>query len=96
MVDLGWGIGDVTRLVAQRCKAFVIALESDRVTLSQANRLLQVLKEAYVPPEAIKLVWINRQGLPVEAGQTAVTAVLGRAARCDHRFCRGRAVSSAR
>jgi DNA-binding response OmpR family regulator len=78
VVDLGWGVGDVTRLVAQRCKAFVIALESDRVTLSQANRLLQVLKEAYVPTEAIKLVWINRQGLPVEAGQTAIAAALGR------------------
>ncbi len=78
VVDLGWGVGDVTRLVAQRCKAFVIALESDRVTLSQANRLLQVLKEAYVPAEAIKLVWINRQGLPAEAGQTAIAAALGR------------------
>jgi DNA-binding response OmpR family regulator len=78
VVDLGWGVGDVTRLVAQRCKAFVIALESDRVTLSQANRLLQVLKEAYVPVEAIKLVWINRQGLPVETGQIAIAAALGR------------------
>ena len=78
VVDLGWGMGEVTRLVAQRCKAFIIALESDRVTLSQANRLLQVLKEAYVPAEAIKLVWINRQGLPTEAGQTAIAAALGR------------------
>jgi len=78
VVDLGCGVGDVTRLVAQRCKAFIIALESDRVTLSQANRLLQVLKEAYVPGDAIKLIWINRQGLPVETGQVAIAAALGR------------------
>jgi DNA-binding response OmpR family regulator len=78
VVDLGWGVSDVTRLVAQRCKTFIIALDSDRVTLSQANRLLQVLKEAYVPPEAIKLVWINRQGLAVEPGQLAIAAVVGR------------------
>jgi Flp pilus assembly CpaE family ATPase len=78
VVDLGWGVSDVARLVAQRCKAFIIALDSDRVTLSQANRLLQVLKEAYVPPEAIKLVWINRQGLPAEPGQLAIASVVGR------------------
>jgi DNA-binding response OmpR family regulator len=78
VLDLGWGITQVTRLVAQRCKTFVIVLDSDRITLSQANRLLQLLKEAYVPPEAIKLVWIDRQGLPIEAGHNSITAVLGR------------------
>jgi Flp pilus assembly CpaE family ATPase len=79
VLDLGWGITQVTRLVAQRCKVFVIALDSDRITLSQANRLMQLLKEAYVPPEAIKLVWIDRQGLPIEPGQQSITAALGRA-----------------
>ncbi|HTP11391.1 MAG TPA: response regulator [Anaerolineae bacterium] len=79
VLDLGWGITQVTRLVAQRCKVFAIVLDSDRITLSQANRLLQLLKEAYVPPEAIKLVWIDRQGLPIEAGHTTIAAMLGRA-----------------
>jgi DNA-binding response OmpR family regulator len=79
VLDLGWGITQVTRLIAQRCKIFVIVLDSDRVTLSQANRLLQLLKESYVPPEAIKLVWIDRQGLPIEAGHHSIAAVLGRA-----------------
>jgi DNA-binding response OmpR family regulator len=79
LLDLGWGVTQVTRLVAQRCKVFVIVLDSDRITLNQANRLLQLLKESYVPPEAIKLVWIDRQGLPIEAGHHAIAGVLGRA-----------------
>jgi DNA-binding response OmpR family regulator len=79
VLDLGWGVTPATHLVAQRCKAFVIALDSDRITLSQAGRLLQTLKESYVPSEAIKLVWIDRQGLPIEAGQHTIAAALGRA-----------------
>jgi len=79
VLDLGWGITQVTRLVAQRCKIFVIVLDADRVTLSQANRLLQLLQEAYLPPEAIKLVWIDRQGLSIAAGHHTIAAVLGRA-----------------
>jgi MinD-like ATPase involved in chromosome partitioning or flagellar assembly len=78
VLDLGWGITQVTRLVAQRCKVFVIVLDSDRITLSQAARLLQLLKEAYVPLDAIKLVWVDRQGLPIEAGHQSIAAVLGR------------------
>lgn len=78
VVDLGWGITEITRLVAQRCKIFVVVVDSDRITLSQAARLLQLLKETLVPPEAIKLVWIDRQGLPLEAGHQAIAAALGR------------------
>jgi DNA-binding response OmpR family regulator len=79
VLDLGWGVTQITRLVAQRCKVFVIVLDSDRITLSQANRLLQLLKEAYVPTDAIKLVWVDRQGLPIDTGQTTIAAMLGRA-----------------
>ena len=79
VLDLGWGITQVTRLVAQRCTTFVIVLDADRITLSQANRLLQLLlQEARVPPEAIKLVWIDRQGSPIEAGHNTISAMLGR------------------
>jgi Flp pilus assembly CpaE family ATPase len=79
VLDLGWGVTQITRLVAQRCKVFVIVLDSDRITLSQANRLLQLLKEAYVPPEAIKLVWVDRQRLPIDTGHATIAAMLGRA-----------------
>ncbi len=78
VLDLGWGSTQVTRLAAQRCKTFVVVLDSDRITLSQANRLLQLLRETYVSPEAIKLVWMNRQDLPVEAGHATIAAALGR------------------
>jgi Flp pilus assembly CpaE family ATPase len=79
VLDLGWGVTQITRLVAQRCNVFVIVLDSDRITLSQANRLLQLLKEAYVPPDAIKLVWNDRQGLPIDTGHTTIAAMVGRA-----------------
>ena len=78
VLDLGWGITHVTQLVAQRCTTLVLVLDSDRIALSQANRLLQLMKEAYVPASVIKLVWIDRQGLPIENGQSVIKAALGR------------------
>jgi DNA-binding response OmpR family regulator len=79
VIDLGWGVTEVARLIAQRCKFFVVVLDSDRITLSQANRLLQLLRETFVVPEAVKLVWIDRQGLPIAAGQQSIATTLGRA-----------------
>ena len=79
VLDMGWGVSQITRLVAQRCRAFVIVLDSDRITLTQAQRLVQLLKEAHVSPDAVKLVWMNRQGLPVESGHHAISTALGRA-----------------
>ncbi len=79
VLDLGWGITPVTRLVAQRCHVFIVVLDADRVTLSQASRLLQLLQETDVPPEAIKLVWVDRQGLSIEAGHDTIATALGRA-----------------
>ena len=78
VLDLGWGITPVTRLAAQRCTTFVIVLDCDRITLSQANRLLRLTQEAYVSPEAIELIWMNRQDLPLAAGHAAIAAALGR------------------
>jgi pilus assembly protein CpaE len=78
VLDMGWGVGTLTRLAAQRVKSFVVIIDSDRATLSQANRLLHVLKESYFPPEAIKLIWVNRQGLPSDGGQRAIETMLGR------------------
>jgi CheY-like chemotaxis protein/MinD-like ATPase involved in chromosome partitioning or flagellar assembly len=76
LIDLGWGVGQMTRLIAQRSKVFVIALDSDRATLSQATRLLHLLNEANVPAKAVKLVWINRLGIAREIGLTAIRAAL--------------------
>jgi DNA-binding response OmpR family regulator len=78
VLDMGWGVSQITRLVAQRCRAFVIVLDSDRITLTQAQRLAQLLKETHVSPDAVKLVWMNRQGLPLETGQHAIAAALSR------------------
>ncbi len=78
VVDLGWGAGQMARVLAQRSKVFIVALDSDRATLSQAVRLLHMLDEANVPPKAIRLVWVNRLGITNEVGVAALRAALGR------------------
>ncbi len=78
VVDLGTGTGQLMRTVAQRSKLFVVAVDSDRATLSQASRLMRLLDEANVPAKSIKLVWINRQGLTDEIGISSIRAALGR------------------
>ncbi len=78
VIDLGWGGGQMTRVVAQHSQVFVVVLDSDRATLSQAARLLHSLDDANVAPKAIKLVWINRLGIASEVGLAAMRAALGR------------------
>jgi Flp pilus assembly CpaE family ATPase len=67
----------MTRVIAQRSKTIVIALDSDRATLSQAVRLLHMLSDANVPAQAIKLVWVNRLGIAHGVGLAAIRATLG-------------------
>ncbi len=74
--DLGDGGPSVSTL-ARRSNDFLLALDADRITLVQARRTLNNLREAELPPEALKLVWINRLGMPDEAAQNAIQAALG-------------------
>ena len=78
VIDLGWGVGQMTRVIAQRSRTLVVALDSDRATLSLAVRLLHLLNDANVPPKAIKLVWMNRLGIAPELGLVSIRAALGR------------------
>ena len=75
--DLGWGLGQTNRAVAQRSSTFVLALDSDRVALTQANRVVHALSDAGLRPGTLKFVWVNRLGTPVDIGQAAIRAVLG-------------------
>jgi pilus assembly protein CpaE len=77
LFDLGTGLGQTARAIAQRSNHFIIVLDSDRVALAQANRMIHSLTEARLPQEALKLVWVNRPGTPVEMAQAAIRAVLG-------------------
>ena len=77
--DLGWGLGPVARVVAPRSQVFILATDADRAALAQANKLIHTLSEAGVSSEAVKLVWINRQGAPLKAAQASIRVALGRA-----------------
>jgi DNA-binding response OmpR family regulator len=76
--DLGWGFGPVARVIAPRSQVFILATDADRAALTQANKLIHTLSEAGVSPEAVKLVWINRQGAPLEIAQASIRSALGR------------------
>ncbi len=78
VLDLGWGVGPTTRALAQRVRAFVVVTDSDRISLMQASRLLRTLAELGISAEAVKLVWINRQGAPADIAQTSIRSVLSR------------------
>jgi CheY-like chemotaxis protein/MinD-like ATPase involved in chromosome partitioning or flagellar assembly len=78
VIDLGWGLTSVARTIAQRCTSFVLALDSDRVTLMQANRVMQRLAASGVSAAVLEPVWINRSGLPSNVAHAAIQTVLGR------------------
>ena len=72
-------IGPYTgRALAPRSDEFVLAIDSDRVTLTQAARAIHTLNDAGLPAAALKLVWVNRLGTPTDIGQTAIRSLLGR------------------
>jgi pilus assembly protein CpaE len=77
LFDLGAGLSQTARALAQRSNDFVLALDSDRITLTQAQRVVHSLSEAKLPQDVLKLVWVNRLGTPVDTAQAAIRAVLG-------------------
>jgi DNA-binding response OmpR family regulator len=77
--DLGGGLGPGAQAIAGRSNDLILALDSDRVTLAQASRVVQGLTGANLPMNTLKLVWVNRLGTPADIAQAAIQAVLGRA-----------------
>ena len=77
ILDLGWGMGQTVRTLAPRCQSFILATDADRASLTQANRLWHMLTEVGTAPEAIQLVWVNRQGTPDGTATAAIQSVLG-------------------
>jgi DNA-binding response OmpR family regulator len=78
LVDLGWGANPLSRAIGQRSNNFVLAIDSDRVALTQTSRMLHILGEAGLPLDNLQLIWINRLGAPEDVAQAAIRAVLGR------------------
>jgi DNA-binding response OmpR family regulator len=79
VLDLGWGIGPLVRVLAPRANSLLLATDADRASLTQANRLLHWLMEADVSAAAIQLIWINRLGAPADIAHASIQAMLGRA-----------------
>jgi MinD-like ATPase involved in chromosome partitioning or flagellar assembly len=77
LLDLGAGLSRPTLAIARRSNTVLLALDSDRVTLAQAGRVMGSLNEGGLTPAVLKLVWVNRQGLPEDVGRVAIQSALG-------------------
>jgi DNA-binding response OmpR family regulator len=76
LFDLGSGLSQTARVISQRCHDFILVLDSDRVTLIQAQHVVRGLNEALLSHNALKMVWVNRRGLPTDLAQAAIRATL--------------------
>ena len=80
LLDLGAGLSQVARALVPRSNVWILALDSDRVTLAQAEQVAHGLCEMGVPLPKVKLVRINRLGTPDEAAQAAIRSAFGKEA----------------
>jgi pilus assembly protein CpaE len=77
VIDLGAGLTPTALAVARQSNDFILALDADRLVMAQAKRVVGGLNEGGLPIGALKLVWVNRIGLPVDATRPAIQAALG-------------------
>jgi DNA-binding response OmpR family regulator len=77
LLDLGSGLNPTARIIAQHSDDFVLVLDSDRVGLMQAQRVMHGLRQARLPDKALRIVWVDRLGLPTDTAQTAIRVTLG-------------------
>jgi CheY-like chemotaxis protein/MinD-like ATPase involved in chromosome partitioning or flagellar assembly len=77
VLDLGAGADELALALTSRSNILILALDSDRVTLAQARRVIGEVKEAASPWPALKLVHINRAGMPDDVAQAAIQAAMG-------------------
>lgn len=77
VIDLGGGLSDVSRTVLARCDLVVIAIDSDRAAVLQAQRMLLALTELGVSRSRLRLVWANRSGLDVQTAMSTIRAAMG-------------------
>jgi len=76
VVDLGCGFGPVVRAALAYCGAVALVTGSDRVALTQAQRMLVALFRAGIAGETILPVCVNRWGAIEELSESAVSAQL--------------------
>ena len=76
VVDLGCRFGPVVRAALPYCGAIALVVGSDRVALTQAQRILVALFRTGVAGESVLPVCVNRWGAAKELSESAVSAQL--------------------
>ncbi|HET7087877.1 MAG TPA: response regulator [Anaerolineae bacterium] len=79
VLDLGGGLSVVSRALLERCDLVLMALDSDRAAVLQAQRLLLALTELGVNRSRLRMVWANRSGLDEQAALGTLRAAVGEA-----------------
>jgi CheY-like chemotaxis protein len=77
VLNLGASTDELALALASRSNALILVLDSDPATLAQARRIIDEVKEAASPWPDLKLVHVNRAGIPDDAAQAAVQAAMG-------------------
>jgi len=77
LLDLGAGAGELALALTSRSNVLILALDSDRATLNQARRIIGEVKEAASPWPALKLIHVNRAGVPDDVAQAVIQAAMG-------------------
>jgi MinD-like ATPase involved in chromosome partitioning or flagellar assembly len=80
LFDLGAGLSQTAQAIAPRSNVLVLAIDSDRVTLAQAEKVISCASEAGSAWPEVKLVRISRLGAPDDAAQSAIRSTLGKEA----------------
>ena len=78
--DLGAGLTPLVQAMAPRSNTLVLALDSDRVTLAQAEKVIGGSSEAESPWPEVRLVRVNRVGAADDTAQAAIHSALGQTA----------------
>ena len=77
VLDLGGGLNVVPRALLGRCDLVLVALDSDRAAVLQAQRLLLAITELGLNRSRLRMVWANRAGLDEQAALGAIRAAIG-------------------
>ncbi len=75
--DLGGSLGEAPRAVLPKCDLVVMAVDSDRAAVLQAQRMLLAFTELGVNRSRLRLVWANRSGLDAQVALRTIRAAVG-------------------
>jgi len=78
LLDLGAGLSELALALAPRSHVLLLALDADRVTLTQAAQIIHESSEADSPWPELRLVRINRLGASDEAALSSIRSALGK------------------